>query len=80
MAEVPPEEATEIGEQGCGGCGRVTGSVSFRLILRALMRECVDAFGGSSGKYLADASSSHMCIADRRSSQGCVFSSWSRLL
>lgn len=83
MAEVPPEEATEEGEQGWGGCGRVTGSVSFRLIIRALMRECVDTLGGSSGKCLADASSSHMCIAALSSSHGCVLSvesSWSRLL
>lgn len=61
----------------------MTGSVSFRLIIRALMRECVDALGGSSGKCLADASSSHMCIAALSSSHGCVLSaesSWSRLL
>lgn len=83
MAEVPPEEATEVGEQGCGGCGRVTGSVSFRLIILALMTECVDDLGGSSGKCLADASSSHMCIAALSSSHGCMLSeesSWSRLL
>lgn len=83
MAEVPPEEATEVGEQGWGGWGRVTGSVSFRLIIRALMRECVDTLGGSSGKCLADASSSHMCTAALSSSHGCVLSaesSWSRLL
>lgn len=83
MAEVPPEEATEMGEQGCGGGGMLTGSVSLRLIIRALMRECVAAFGGSSGKCLADASSSHMCIEALSSSHGCVLSvdsSWSRLL
>lgn len=38
------------------------------------MRECVDALGGSSGKCLAEASSSLMCIAALSSSHGCVFS------
>lgn len=83
MAEVPPEEATEVGEQGCGGCGSVTGSVSLRLIILALMKEWGDGLGGSSGKCLADASSSHICIAALSSSHGCVLSvesSWSRLL
>lgn len=61
----------------------MTGSVSFRLIIRALIRECVEALGGSSGKCLAEASSSQICIAALSSSHGCVFSvesSWSRLL
>lgn len=83
MAEVPPEDATEVGEQGCGGGGIVTGKVSFLLIILALIKECVWAFGGSSGKCLAEASSSQMCIAFLSSSEGCVFSvesSWSRLL
>lgn len=83
MAEVPPEEATEVGEHGWGGGGRATDSVSLRLMIRALMRECVDTFGGSSGKCLADASSSLRCMAGLRSSHACVFpieSSWSRLL
>lgn len=83
MAEVPPEEATEVGEQGCGGGGMATGRVSFLLIIRALIRECVGAFGGSSGKCLAEASSSQMCMVALSSSHGCVFSvesSWSRLL
>lgn len=83
MAEVPPEEATEVGEQGCGGCGSVTGSVSLRLIILALMKAWGDDLGGSSGKCLADASSSHICIAALSSSHGCVLaaeSSWSRLL
>lgn len=83
MAEVPPEEATEVGEQGCGLWVSVTGSVSFRLIILALRKEWVDVLGGSSGKCLAEASSSHICIAALSSSHGCVLSvesSWSRLL
>lgn len=83
IAEVPPEEATEVGEQGWGGGGIVTGSVSFRLVILALMRVCGVGLGGSSGKCLAEASSSHMCIEALSSSHRCVFSaesSWSRLL
>lgn len=70
IADVPPEEATEVGEQGCGGGGMATGRVSFLLIIRALIRECVAALGGSSGKCLAEASSSLMCIAALNSSHG----------
>lgn len=74
VAEIPPEEATVVGEQSCGGCGSVMGSVSLRLIILALMKEWADVLGGSSGKCLADASSSHICIAALSSSLGCVLS------
>lgn len=83
LMAVPPEEAREVGEQGCSGCASVTGSVSLRLIILALMKEWADDMGGSSGKCLADASSSHICMAALSSSHGCVLSaesSWSRLL
>ena len=64
---MPPDEASEVGEQGCGGGASATGRVSFRLNTRALISACVvvaaaaGVLDGSSAACLADASSSHTC-------------------
>ena len=82
--DVPPDEASEVGEQGCGGGASATGRVSFRLNTRALISACGAVLGGSSAACLADASSSHTCRPRAPCSSPpwgpSPCSSWSRLL